>query len=150
MDVRIGITTDGQAAGFDTSSARPLLLVADVGRGKTTTARYITRRWLANTRRHAHVYAAPIEWADLPCKPEHPDQLNHPVGRKCRPRPCLVAVDDMAPPDAAHPPLLPLGPARPTLPSHGATSIPGRTPPAGDIPCLGLVRPAPAGPAEAA
>ena len=53
MDVRIGTTVDGQAAGFDTSSARPLLLVGDVGRGKTTTARYLTRWWLANTRRHA-------------------------------------------------------------------------------------------------
>jgi hypothetical protein len=150
MDVRIGITPDGQAAGFDTSSARPLLLVGDLGRGKTTTARYITRWWLANTRRHAHVYAAPSEWADLPCKPEHPDQLDQPVGRKCRPRTCLVVVDDMDLLDDDQLALLPLGTGRTILTSHGGNSITGRTLLDGDITCLGLVRPDPAGPAEAA
>ena len=96
MDVRIGTTVDGQAAGFDTRSARPLLLVGDVGRGKTTTARYLTRWWLANTRRHAHVYAqAPSEWADLRCQPEHPDKLENPVGRDCRPGACLVVVEQL-------------------------------------------------------
>lgn len=44
MDVRIG-TSDGQAAGLDTASPRQFLLVGDVGRGKTTTARHRARWW---------------------------------------------------------------------------------------------------------
>ena len=42
MDVRIGTTLDGRPAGFDTHSTRPLLLVGDVGRGKTTILRFLT------------------------------------------------------------------------------------------------------------
>ncbi len=79
MDVGIGTTLDGQAAGFDTSSARPLLLVGDVGREKTTTARYLTRWWLANTRRHAHVYA------------QAPSAVGRPALRTRAPRPTKAA-----------------------------------------------------------
>ena len=151
MDVRIGTTVDGQAAGFDTSSARPLLLVSDVGRGKTTTARYLTRWWLANTRRHAHVYAqAPSEWADLRCEPAHPDQLDEPVGRDCRPGACLVVVDDMDLLDDDRLALLPVGRARTVLTSYGRNSLAGRALLESDIACLGLVRPENADPPEAA
>ena len=154
MDVRIGTTLDGRAAGFDTSSARPLLLVGDVGRGKTTTARYLSRWWLADTRRHAHVYSqAPSEWADLRCRPEHPaqlDQVDQPVGRECRPGTCLVVVDDMDLLDDDRLALLPLGTGRTILTSHGGNSLTGRTLLDGDITCLGLVRPDHADPAEAA
>ena len=152
MDLRIGMTLDGQPVGFDTSCARPLLLVGDVGCGKTTTARYVTRWWLANTRRHAHVYAAqvPSEWADLPGAPEHLDKLDQPVGRECRPRTCLVIVDDMDMLDDDQLAWLPLGTSRTILTSHGGTSPIGRALLNGDITCLGLVRPDPASPAEAA
>lgn len=55
MDVRIGITSEGHAAGLATAIPRPLLLVGDVGRGMTTTARYSARWWLVKTVRHAHL-----------------------------------------------------------------------------------------------
>lgn len=151
MDVRIGTALDGQAVGFDTSSVRPLLLVGDVGRGKTTTARYLTRWWLAHTWRHAHVYAqAPSEWADLRCKPKHPDQLENPVGRDCRPGACLVVVDDMDLLDEHRLAWLPLGTGRTIMTSHGGNSLTGRTLLGNDINCLGLVQPDHADPAEAA
>ena len=152
MDVRIGTTLDGQVAGFDTTSARPLLLVGDVGRGKTTTARYLTRWWLANTRRHAHVYAAhaPFEWADLRCDPEHPDQLEGPVGHDCLPGLCLVVVDGMDQLDDDRVSFLPLGRARTIVTSHGGNALTGRPLLDGDLECLGLVRPDHADPAEAA
>ncbi len=95
MDVRIGTTPDGLAAGFDTSSGDSLLLVGDYGRGKTTVARYLTRWWLANTSRHVHVYAHnPGEWADLSRDALEPDKLQRPIGRDCQPGKCLVVVDD--------------------------------------------------------
>lgn len=154
MDVRIGTTPDGRAAGFDTSCARPLLLVGDVGRGKTTTARYLSRWWLADTRRHAHVYSqAPSEWADLRCRPEHPaqlDQVSQLVGRECRPGTCLVVVDDMDLLDDDRLALLPLGTGRTILTSHGGSSLTGRSLLDGDITCLGLVRPDHADPAAVA
>lgn len=151
MEVRIGITLDGRAAGFDTSSGRPLLLVGDVGRGKTTTARFLTRWWLANTRRHAHVYSETVsEWADLRCRPEHPAQLNRPVGRECRPGTCLVVVDDMDLLDDDRLALLSLGIGRTILTSHGGNSLTDRPLLGGDITCLGLVRPDHADPADAA
>lgn len=151
MEVRIGTTLDGQAAGFDTSSSRPLLLVGDVGRGKTTTARYLTRWWLASTRRHAHVYAqAPSEWADRQCSPEHPDQLNQPVGSACRPGTCLVVVDDIDLVDDDRLSFLPWGRGRTILTSHGGNSLAGRPLLEADIDCMGLVRPDPTDPAEIA
>jgi hypothetical protein len=151
MDVRIGTTPDGQATGFDTHSACPLLLVGDVGRGKTTTARYLTRWWLANTARHAHVYAqATSEWADLRGKPEHPDQLEQAIGRGCRPGTCLVVVDDTDMIDDDQFSLLPLGTSPTILTSHGGDSLAGRTLLGTDFRCLGLVRPAHPDPAEVA
>lgn len=151
MDVRIGTTPDGQATGFDTRIACPLLLVGDVGRGKTTTARYLTRWWLANTARHAHVYAqAPSEWADLPDLPEHPDQLGQAVGRGCRPGTCLVVVDDMDVIDDDRLSWLTLGTSPTILTSHGGNSLAGRTLLGTALRCLGLVRPTHADPVEAA
>ncbi|MDR7254970.1 hypothetical protein J2X46_003972 [Nocardioides sp. BE266] len=151
MDVRIGTTLDGQAAGFDTHSARPLLLVGDVGRGKTTTGRYLARWWLASTRRHVHVYAqAPSEWADLRCEPQHPDQLTQPVGTACPPGTCLVVIDDMDLVDDDRLSLLPLNKGRVILTSHGGNSLGGRPLLNADIDCIGLVRPDPTSPAEAA
>ncbi|MEO5665289.1 MAG: ATP-binding protein [Nocardioides sp.] len=143
MDVRIGTTLDGQATGFDTRSACPLLLVGDVGRGKTTTARYLTRWWLASTARHAHVYAeAPSEWADLCGKPEHPDQLEQAIGRGCRPGTCLVVVDDMDVIGGDRLSWLPLGTCGTILTSYG-NGLAGRPLLLGiDFRCLGLVRPA--------
>jgi len=151
MDVRIGATLHGQAAGFDTSSAWPLLLVGDVGRGKTTIARYLTRWWLANTARHAHLYAhAPSEWADLRGEPLHPDLLTEPVGRDCRAGTCLVVVDDIDLVDDDRLSLLPLGQAPAILTSHGGNSLAGRLLLDGDVRSFGLVRPDHAGASEAA
>jgi hypothetical protein len=151
MDVRIGTTVDGKAAGFDTSSPRPLLLVGDVGRGKTTIARYLTRWWLANTVRHAHVFAqTPSEWADLRCERQHPDFIEKPVGRDCRAGTCLVVVDDLDLTSDDRLALLPLGSPSAILTSHGGNSLAGRPLFDSDVSCLGLVRPEPADTAEAA
>lgn len=151
MDVRIGTTLDGQAAGFDTSSTRPLLLVGDVGRGKTTIARYLARWWLANTARHAHVYArSTSEWADLRCERQHPDFLKQPIGRDCRAGTCLVVVDDLDLTSEDRLALLPSGAARTILTSYGGNSLASRTIFATGVTCLGLVRPDPADPTEAA
>lgn len=151
MDVRIGTTLDGQAATFDTSTLRTLLLVGDDGRGKTTTARYLTRWWLANTARHAHVYAqTPSEWADLPCSVERPDQLHRQVGRACRPGTCLVVVDDIDLVDDEQLALLPPRAGPVILTSYGGNSLSGRTLLATELSCVGLVRPSNADPSEAA
>jgi len=145
MDVRIGITRDGRAAGFDTNSTRPLLLVGDVGRGKTTTARYLTRWWLASTSRHAHIYSdAPGEWVDLVDDPQHPDELRQPVGHACRRGTCLVVVDDIDHQDDDWLALLPLGAGRVILTSYGGNSLIGRPflegNGTGAVNCVGLIR----------
>jgi hypothetical protein len=151
MDVRIGTTLDGRAVGFDTTSPRPLLLVGDVGRGKTTLARYLLRWWLANTVRHAHVFAqTPSEWADLRCGAEHPDSLEEPVGRGCPPGSCLVVVDDLHLTSDKQLALLPLGSARTILTSHGGSNLAGRSLFESGVTCLGLVRREPSDPADAA
>jgi hypothetical protein len=151
MDVRIGTTLDGRAAGFDTSNSWPLMLVGDAGCGKTTTARYLTRWWLANTRRHAHLYTqAPSEWSDLQCNIEHPDQLAQTLGQACGPDACLVVVDDIDLLCNDQLALVTLRQGRTILTSNGAYSLTGRTPLGSNIYFLGLVRPDQASPAEAA
>lgn len=153
MEVRIGTTLKGRPARYDTASSRPLLLVGDVGRGKTTTARYIARWWLANTTRHAHVFtASPDEWGDLRCHPEGLGGLIAPAGRDCHAGSCLVVVDDLDPAadEAVH--LLPLGSARVVLTSYGGNldqlNQPGRV---GDgFTAMGLVCRLPATAGEAA
>lgn len=151
MDVRIGTTLDGRGAGFDMNSPQPLLLVGDVGRGKTTTARYLTRWWLADTRRHAHVYAqAPSEWADLCREPKHPDQLDQPIGTDCPPGTCLVVVDDIDLVDETRLGFLRVGQSRTILTSHGGNNLPGCSLLKNSIACMGLLRPDPTDAAEAA
>lgn len=149
MDVRIGITLEGRAIGFDTRGTDPLVLVADVGRGKTTTARYLTRWWLASTARHAHVYAQAVgEWAGLRGEPEHPDRIEHAVGRGCRPGSCLVVVDGLDSIDDDRLSLLPLGTSPTILTSYGGNGLSERTLLGTDLCCLGLVRPASEDPAR--
>lgn len=151
MDVRIGTTLDGRAAGFDTSSGDPLLLVGDYGRGKTTVARYLTRWWLANTHRHAHVFAHnPSEWADLSRNPDHLDFHDDPIGKDCRPGTCLVVVDgaDCAGEDRLE--LLPLRTAPVILTSYGMVDCQAPSLLDRDLTCLGLVRADHAGPADTA
>jgi hypothetical protein len=151
MEVRIGTTLDGQWAGLDTLSTRPLLLVGDVGRGKTTIARYLVRWWLANTVRHAHVFARfPGEWADLRCEREHPDFLEKPVGRDCGAGTCLVVVVDLDQKSEDRIALVPLGSARIILTSRGDLTLAERALFDSEITCLGLLRPEPSDPAEAA
>lgn len=142
MDVRIGINGAGEAVSFDTTSAGPpLLLVGDIGRGKTTIARYLTRWWLASTRRHAHVYAeTPSEWADLSCTTAHPSELEAPTADGCRPETCLVVVDDIDMVDDDR--LVPVlsGGFRVVLTGHGGNRLIGRTFLERSPACLGLVR----------
>jgi DNA polymerase III delta prime subunit len=96
MKARIGVTVDGQVVGFHSESGKPLLVVGDTGCGKTTTARYLTRWWLASTPRHAHVYAqAPAQWADLSCGAERLDHFLGSVSDACDQQSCLVVVDDV-------------------------------------------------------
>jgi hypothetical protein len=149
MEVRIGTTWNGRSVGFDTISRQPLLLVGDDGRGKSTTARYLVRWWLADTLRHAHLLARwPSEWADLRRHTEHPSSAPVRPGRACRPVSCLVVVDDadLMPDDQLA--LLPVRSACTILTSHGAALA--ERPLFDDGTCLGLVRSDPVDPGEAA
>lgn len=146
MDVRIGTTPDGLAAGFDTSSGDSLLLVGDHGRGKTTVARYLTRWWLANTSRHVHVFAHnPGEWADLSRDALEPDKLQRPIGRDCPPGKCLVVVDDIHCTADSQLEMLPWGIAPVILTSASGIDVGiqllGRPMLDLDVTCLGLIHP---------
>lgn len=77
MKVRIGITLDGLPAEYDTALNRPLLLLGDAGRGKTTMTRFVMRWWLADTNRHGLVVTdRPGEWADLHCECAAPAEVD--------------------------------------------------------------------------
>lgn len=142
MDLRIGATLDGQVAGFDTRNPDPLLLFGDPGRGKTTIARYLTRWWLADIRRHAHLLAsARHEWADL-------DVLNAPIHQarpatgECRPATCLVVIDDLERADDALSAYWEVG-SRIVITAHSINELSDRASAiAPDLHCLGLIRPA--------
>ena len=170
MEVRIGTTIDGEHVWFDTTTGRALLLVGDAGRGKTTIARYLTRWWLADTCRHAHVYTnAPSEWSDL-CSstqrlddldqhlnhnpehhPEHhPDHhLDQHSDHDCPSPRCLVVVDDADQLDQRH--LLSLMRRHKTiLTAHTGSDLIGYPLLEDDLDCVGLVRGDDADPVEAA
>lgn len=151
MEVRIGTTVDGRPAGFDTASPRPLLLVGDPGRGKTTVSRYLTRWWLTDSFRHAHVFTqTPSEWADLRCDLQNPDSLVQPVGAGCRPDTCLAVVDDLDLTSDVHLPLPRLWSSSAVLTSHGGSSLTDRSLLVSDVACFGLVHAEPANVVEAA
>jgi hypothetical protein len=66
MHLQIGTGLDGKNVSLDLTSRTVLVLVGDPGAGKTTTARFITRWWLADTSHRAQVFATrPHEWTDL-------------------------------------------------------------------------------------
>lgn len=142
MDVPIGTTLDGQAVGFDTRGCRTLLLVGDSGRGKTTIARYLTRWWLADTNRHAHVYAPAVhEWADLTVTREPFDRHLGTKGRCC-PASCLVVVDDFDACGRFDAEWLPTQPttSHTVITAVGGATLDSTTELGTDVVCLGLVR----------
>ena len=66
MHLQIGIGLGERQVDLDLNAATMLVIVGDPSTGKTTTARFITRWWLADTSRRAQVFATrPHEWTDL-------------------------------------------------------------------------------------
>lgn len=156
MDVLIGATVEGRPVRFDLA-AGSLLLIGDAGVGKTTIARYLTRWWLADVERHAHVVCPDAaQWADLrsvgqdhaaaQCRRPGDDRQRGTSDR------CLVVVDDLDLVDhevlAAHRELRLPAPRIATARSAHAAPVVEAI--ASDAACLALVRPEAADPAEAA
>lgn len=140
MEVRIGTTLTGRGAAFDTSAGRTLLLVGDMGRGKTTAARHVTRWWLADTNRHTHVFAStPSEWADL----RHPRSVTSFSWstERCQVKGCLVVVDDIDTLDDTQLSTLPWGKVPLVLTSIGGRDLDQEPPAAAMLDVMGLIRP---------
>lgn len=152
MDVRIGITATGELVTFDTASTRPLLLVGDSGRGKTTICRYLTRWWLADTDRHAHVFTpASTEWADLRCHRHHLDEWRHTWDAPgCVEGSCLIVIDEAELFPATAWASLPLGKVPVLLTARDASLIPLPRSDVEALPCVGLICPDSTDPVELA
>lgn len=96
MELRLGASMLGETVSFDSSTPQTFLVLGDAGAGKTTLARYVTRWWLADTARHAHVFASmPWEWSGIRAPI---NDLKGPwlVAATCRPNLCLTVLDGLA------------------------------------------------------